>query len=272
METYELPKNLQEQLKNALNDVEKSPEILERQEIREYFQEYRQKIDDQLIYFNDFDEKALKIDDLNQIINLEFEILFSFATLKTGIFLLVKKLKNIDLENTCPNEINLTFGKIDKYLPEWINCCTKITNKFKDINDFISKIEDSHFFFAIQEEILTKVNKTKTNLHHMSEKIDKNKKKFFPKNIKEVQDEIYLNFFQIIGLKLVYDLATKLEYTTKFWEKFLDELRLNEKLLKNFEQSELYVKEYCLDYVVENLTEIGCSVNNFCKQIIDERN
>ncbi|CAG8844627.1 6664_t:CDS:1, partial [Gigaspora margarita] len=48
------------------------------------------------------------------------------------------------------------------------------------------------------------------------------------------------------------------------------ELQLNEKLLKSFEQSKLYVKECCLDWVVENFMEIGLPVNNFCKQIIDE--
>ncbi|CAG8545101.1 6007_t:CDS:2, partial [Dentiscutata heterogama] len=270
------PKNLQKQLENAIDEVKKSQRILDRQE---YFQEYLQKI-------NDFDEKALKIDDLNQMIDLKFEILSNLATLKTGIFLLVEKVKNIDLERICLNEISLTVGEIDKYLPEWINCCTKITNKFEELSYFISKIEDSHFFFTIQEEILSKLADKKTNLNHMSKKID-NLKGFFPsfKNIekekKKIQNESYSNFLQIIGLKLVYDLTTELEYATsrlklldiqkilEFWKKLSDELRLSEELLKSFEKSELYVKEYYLDYLVDNLTEIGCSINNFCKQIID---
>lgn len=306
-ENYELPENLQEQLENAIGEVKKLPEILDHQEyfqvFQEYlkkiedplnyfkdyfqdFQEYLQKIKDPLNYFKDFDEKALKIDDLNQIIDLKFVILSCLATLKTtGIFLLVEKLKNNDLESIS-NEINLKVGEIDKNLPEWINCCTKITNKFEDLSNFISKIEDSHLFFAIQEEILTKIADKKTNLRRMSEEIKP--KRFFSnsKEKKKIQKEIYSNFLQIIGLKLVYDLATELEYATnrlkfldiqkildtiELWKKLSDELQLSEELLKSFEKSELYAKEYYLDYLVESLTEIGCSINNFCKQIIDEK-
>ncbi|CAG8731006.1 14338_t:CDS:2, partial [Cetraspora pellucida] len=274
---YEIPGNLQELLEKAINDVKKSPEILERQEIKEYFQEYYQKIDEQLKYFNDFNERALKIDDLNQIIDLEFEILSKLVTLKIEIFLLVEKLKNIDLENIDTKEIDLIVCEIDKYLPEWIDCCTKITNKFKKFyegfSNLISKTKDSHYFFAVQEEILDKVA-DKISLYDMSKNISKKidkPKGFFSSsknNTEKIQNEIYSNFLRIIGLKLVYDLTTELEYATsklnlldpmfiqkisEFWQQLLDELKISETLFeilfKSFKQSELYAKEYYIDYL-----------------------
>ncbi|CAG8577184.1 2263_t:CDS:2 [Dentiscutata erythropus] len=205
IEKYELPENLQKQLEKAIKDMKESPGKID-------FQEYLQKIEDQLNCFKDFDEKALKINDLNQMINLKFEILSSLTNLKTELFLLVEKMKSNDLESIRPNEINSIVSKIVKYLPDWIDCCSKITNKFNDLSNFI-------------------------NTQYATSRLQ------------------------------LLDIQKRLE----FWKKLSDELQLSKELLESFEKRELYVKEYYLNYLVENLTEIGCLINNFCKQIIDEK-
>ncbi|CAG8795395.1 24374_t:CDS:2, partial [Gigaspora margarita] len=138
-------------LEEAIKDVNKSPEKLNLQEVKIY----RQKIVTQLEYFEDFDKKALTFEDFDNMINLAYDILFKSANLKS----------------TCPSEMNSLVSEIDKCLPEWINICTKITNKFnqfyEDLNDFITNnnIGDNLLTFKIQEELLTKIDEIKTNLH-----------------------------------------------------------------------------------------------------------
>ncbi|CAG8563788.1 1515_t:CDS:2, partial [Gigaspora rosea] len=155
---FEIPKNLQGQLKKAIAYVNKSPEKLERKEV----DKYRQKIDKILKCFEDFDEKISKFDDFDDKINLTCDILLNLANLK---------LEN--LKSTRLNEMNSLISEIDKYLPkwiEWINQCTKITNKFnkfyEDFSNFITdnNIKDDLLFFEIQEELLIKVNEIKQKL------------------------------------------------------------------------------------------------------------
>ncbi|CAG8760552.1 8375_t:CDS:2, partial [Racocetra persica] len=273
VEEYEIPKNFQNQFENAIGDVKKLLEKLEHQEDREYFQEclrkirdalehqedkeyflnYFKKINNQLDHFKDFDEKALEISDyFNYMINSTFEILSGSANLQMKIFSSIERLNNIDLESS-QDEINLSFDETDEYLFKWINYCTEITDQFEkffeDHSNLIKNIEDSLFFFEIQEEILTKIHDIKTNLLHNSEEIDKPKirrvRTLFSSS-EEIKKEAYSNFLLIIGLKLVYDLTAKLEYTTKeFWETLSKELSkvLSKELAKNFVKCELYAKE-----------------------------
>ncbi|CAG8694529.1 11853_t:CDS:2, partial [Gigaspora rosea] len=118
----EMTKSRQEILEEAINDVNKSQEKLNLQKVKDY----RQKIANQLKHFEDFDKKALKFEDFDDMINSAYDILFKLAKLK----------------RTCQSEMNPLVSEIDKYLPEWINSCTKIANKFnlfnEDLNDFIT--------------------------------------------------------------------------------------------------------------------------------------
>ncbi|CAG8784864.1 2775_t:CDS:2, partial [Cetraspora pellucida] len=173
-------------------------------------------------------------------------------------------------------------SEIDKYLPEWINSCTKITNKFEqfyqDLSNFINSnnIKDNLLFFNTQEELLNKTDEIK-------KKIDKRSNKILSFNKSHDEEKIYSNFLIIIGLKSVYDLTAELEYArsrfklldpifikeiSEFWKELTPELQLSEELVKIFQESELYTKEGCLYCIVENLSKIGCSVNNFFRNIV----
>ncbi|CAG8669269.1 2787_t:CDS:2, partial [Scutellospora calospora] len=119
-------------------------------------------------------------------------------------------------------------------------------------------------------EILIKIHDIKTNLLHNSEEIDKPKVRRLLSSSKEIKKEAHSNFLLIIGLKLLYDLTTELEYTTsrlrlldpayiqkisEFWETLSKELS-KLKVVKIFEKCELYAQECYLDYMAENLTKI----------------
>ncbi|KAF0499955.1 hypothetical protein F8M41_020361 [Gigaspora margarita] len=257
--SFEISKNLQEILEEAINDVNKYPEKLNLAEVKIY----RQKIVTQLEYFKDFDKKALKFEDFDDMINLAYDILFKSANLKS----------------TCQSEMNSLVSEIDKYLPEWINSCTEITNKFnqfyEDLNDFITSnnIGDNLLTFKIQEELLTKIDEIKTDLH----KSDKWNKIYLNK------EKTRSNFLLIIGLKSVYDLTTELEYArsgfklldplfikeiSDFWKELIHELRSSEELVKIFKENELYVKESCFDFIVENLVKIGFCLFKFFRNIV----
>ncbi|CAG8620783.1 7412_t:CDS:2, partial [Dentiscutata heterogama] len=248
----------------------------EHQEDKKSLQAFINKIDNQLVNFKFFDEKALKISNFfNYMINSAFVILSGLANLKAEIFLLIESLNDIDLENTHQEEINLSLDKTDEYLHKWANYCTNITDQFKEIhedhNNLIKNIEDSLFFFAIQEEILDKIPDIKVKILYNSQELDKPKVARLLTSSKELKKEVYLNFFFIIGLKLVYDLTSELENTTsrlklldleaiqkilEVWKTLSKELSKGLELVKNFKSSELYVKEWYLDYVVENLINI----------------
>ncbi|CAG8833045.1 19608_t:CDS:2, partial [Gigaspora margarita] len=268
-EEYKMPKNLEKQLEKAIDDVKKSPEKLE--EHREV-KEYLRKIDKQLKNFN---EKALKIDEFDTMINFKFEILFDLANLKTEIFSLTEKPN--DLKNTCSNEINLQIGevnlsggefdKINEFLFKWINCTKTIPFEkfYKDLinfSNFINIIEDSLFFFEIQEKLLDEITKVKRK-YNKSKEINKQKKERWGilsifMNTKEMpQNETYFSSSDIVK---------------KLSDEF-DELQSSKKLVESLKRNELpvYVKECCLDDVIENLTKIGCLVNNFCRQIVVEK-
>ncbi|RIB01495.1 hypothetical protein C2G38_2256153 [Gigaspora rosea] len=242
----EMTKSRQEILEEAINYVNKSQEKLNLQKVKGY----RQKIANQLKYFEDFDKKALKFEDFDDMINLAYVILFKSANLKS----------------TCPSEMNLLVSEIDKDLPKWINSCTKIANKFnqfyEDLNDFITSnnIKDNLLTFEIQEELLTEVNGIKTKLCKTSDKLNK----IFSLRKSQVEEKIRSNFLLIIGLKSVYDLTTELEYARSgfklfldpifikeildFWKELIHELQSSEDLVKIFKESELYLKENCFDY------------------------
>ncbi|CAG8765743.1 21959_t:CDS:1, partial [Gigaspora rosea] len=49
------------------------------------------------------------------------------------MFLFTEKLKNINLENASPNEINSLISEIDKSLPKWTDYFAKIINYFEDL-------------------------------------------------------------------------------------------------------------------------------------------
>ncbi|CAG8773083.1 7817_t:CDS:2, partial [Cetraspora pellucida] len=180
--------------------------------------QYLQELDQQ---FKDFGDKVLKIKDFN-IIDLAFNILFNLANLKSKIFLFIEKVNNFDLEGSFLNEIDSLIGEIDKYLkslPEWNSTCIKITNQFKDLNNFIENIKDSLFYFEIQEKLLIKMDEIKNKLLDKSKNIDeyelKKKSSFrskhYKKKIEDYNDAIYSDFLLIIGLKLVYNLIVELE-------------------------------------------------------------
>ncbi|CAG8717938.1 11453_t:CDS:1, partial [Scutellospora calospora] len=142
IEEYNIPKNFQTQLENAIDVVKKLleklehqedkeyfqnylrniPEVLERREDKEYFLKYFNRIDNQIDHFKEFDEKALKISDyFNNMFHSTFKMLSGLANLQTKVFSSIERLNNIDLENTHQDEIYLSFDKTDKYLFEWIN-------------------------------------------------------------------------------------------------------------------------------------------------------
>lgn len=152
---FGIPENLKKPLKNAINSVKESPEILEKMiinvkklpEVLEHqkAERYLQELVQQL---KDFDEKVLAIKDFNMI-DLIFDILFSLANFKTENFAFIEKVNNLDLKIT-PNEFDLLIGEIDKHLkslPEWNNYCIKIINQFEDFNNLVNNIEESLFFF-----------------------------------------------------------------------------------------------------------------------------
>ncbi|CAG8749537.1 8490_t:CDS:2, partial [Gigaspora rosea] len=72
---------------------------------------------------------------------------------------------------------------------------------------------------------------------------------------------IHSIFLLTIGLKLVYDLIVELGCLAKrlkllvpgpaigFWKKLTYELKLTEDALEVLKESELYIEDWCLDYV-----------------------
>ncbi|CAG8573223.1 3130_t:CDS:2, partial [Racocetra fulgida] len=271
---FEIPKNLinilekairdvkatPEILKKAINDVKELPEISEHQEVKKYFQEFDQQLKDL--------EKVLKIEDFN-ISDLAFNILFSLANLKTEIFLFIEKANNFDLESIFSNEIDLLTGEIDKYLkflPKWNSYCTKIINQFEDFNNFINNIKDSLFYFEIQEKLLTKIDKIRKELCDKSKKIDEHKakkKNIFRQKYYEECAAKRLKLFNSISIQNILDFLKKLNYE-------LEQTDLVD-LVEVYKKSELCLKDCCLDYIIENLSKIGCLINNFCKQMVVDK-
>ena len=150
-----MSENLEAQLKKAIDDANSSPDKLELPEVKKY----RHEIYKSLEYFEDLDKKALKPDDFDDMINLACEVLLNLSNLK---------LEN--LKSTCSYEMNSLINEIDKYLPNWIDSCIEITNKFnkiyKDLSNFVTdnNIKDNLLFFEIQEELLTEVAEIKLKL------------------------------------------------------------------------------------------------------------
>ncbi|CAG8709953.1 16741_t:CDS:2, partial [Gigaspora rosea] len=186
-------------LEKAISDVKKLQDLSLHQ-IKKYFQDQQ---------FKDFDKKVPKVEDM---INLLFNILSSLADLKTKIFLLVEKVNNLYLESTFSNEIDLLVDEIDKLLKplsEWNNCCTNITNQFEEFNKFVENIEDSLFFFKIQEKLLIELDKTRKHICNNADKIEKYKAMMYEifsfkspdKKINEEKEKAYSDFRFIIGLK-----------------------------------------------------------------------
>ncbi|CAG8480574.1 5119_t:CDS:2 [Racocetra fulgida] len=197
--------------------------------------------------------------------------------------LLIKELMNINLKipGANLNEVSLV-DKIDQNLLKWIEDYAKIARKFnqfyKDLDNFNKN--DNLVLFNIQENLLTKLDNIRNHLVKKSKDLDNILYLIQKENIKKKIDK---DFHYIIQLKSVYDLTTKLEYIrsrlyffdptliqkiSDFCEKLTYELKLNNDLIKIFRESEPYVKDYCLNRIVENLSEIGCLVNNFCRHII----
>ncbi|CAG8826565.1 8497_t:CDS:2 [Gigaspora margarita] len=231
--------------------------------------------------------------------NLAFNILSSLANLKTKIGLFVGKANYLNLESIFLNEIDSITSEIDKclkVLPEWNDYCSKIINQFEDLNNFVKNIEDSLFYFEIQEKLLTKIGEIKEELFNKSKKIDeyKTKKKnsfrskYYKEKIKQNEDAVYSNFLFTIGLKSVYDLIAELECIAKalklldstsiqkildFLKKLNYELKQTELvgLIEIYKKSELCLKDCCLDYIAENLSKLACLINNFCKQIVVDK-
>ncbi|KAF0558389.1 hypothetical protein F8M41_009280 [Gigaspora margarita] len=141
-----------ETLKKAINYVKEAPEILEHQEVKKYFQKHDQQLKDL--------EIITKIEDFNMS-NLTFNILSSLANLKTKIGLFVEKANYLNLESIFLNENDSITSEIDKYLkilPEWNDYCINIINQFENITNFVKNIEDSLFYFEIQEKLITNIN------------------------------------------------------------------------------------------------------------------
>ncbi|CAG8705501.1 11424_t:CDS:2, partial [Dentiscutata heterogama] len=137
-------------------------------------------------------------------------------------------------------------------------------------------IEDNLLFFEIQEELLGKVDEVKEKLRKKHGILNKIVSPF--KSLDE--KEIYL----VIGLKLLYDLTIELECArsrfkllnpefvkdiSDFWGKLTYELQLSKELVNIFKESEceLYIKESCHHCIVENLSKIGCLINDFVRNI-----
>ncbi|KAF0520800.1 hypothetical protein F8M41_016084 [Gigaspora margarita] len=196
---FGIPENLKKPLKNAINSVKESPEILEKMiinvkklpEVLEHqkAERYLQELVQQL---KDFDEKVLAIKDFNMI-DLIFDILFSLANFKTENFAFIEKVNNLDLKIT-PNEFDLLIGEIDKHLkslPEWNN-------------------------YSKMKELREKLRHRSQNLGEFESKRKKSyRPKRYEEKIKEEDSAVYSDFLFIIGLKSVYDLIAELEYTTK---------------------------------------------------------
>ncbi|CAG8598714.1 2130_t:CDS:2, partial [Cetraspora pellucida] len=257
----------QKQLEEAINHIKNSSEnplnILEFQEIKEYFQEI-----DQL---KDLNEK-LSITKNSNIINLTLDM-FSLVNLKTEMLSFIEKLNNIDLESSFSDEISLSISEIDKYLPRWKNYCIKIANYFENLSSLNYNMKDNLFFFEIQEKLLTKIDKIKIELYDQFQEIEKyeSKKNIFKtyqKEIYEKNKEIYSKFLRTIELKLEYDLIAELGCVVKrlklldlysiqnisdFWKKLIYELELIEGTVEVFKESELYIEECCLDYIAKKL-------------------
>ncbi|CAG8812633.1 128_t:CDS:2, partial [Dentiscutata erythropus] len=177
------------------------------------------KLKKQLEYFEDFDEKALKFDDFDNMINLACDVLLNLANFKSKI-----------LKSVCSYEMD---SKIDEYLPkwtEWINSCTESTYKFNKFYEELSKfitdknIKDELLFFEIQEELLDKV-----------------------------AEENFQNFLHIIELKSIYVLTTELECArsrfklldpifvkeiSDFWKELTHKLQLSKELMEIFKENE----------------------------------
>lgn len=254
----------------------KLAEILEHQEVKEYLQKTNQQL-------KDLNETASKTKNSNMI---AFDI-SSLADLKIEMVLFTEKLKNINLENASPNEINSLINEIDKSLTQWKDYCSKIINYFEDLSKLKDKMKDDLYFFEIQEKLLIKIDKIITELLNYPNKIDgyklkpkkinlfsfKNNEKDNKKKIDQENKVIHSIFLLTIGLKLVYDLTVELGCVAKrlkllmpaidFWKKLTYELKLTEDAVKVFKESELYIEDWCLDYIVKNLSKIICLVNNF---------
>ncbi|CAG8802472.1 39328_t:CDS:2, partial [Gigaspora margarita] len=266
-EKLKTSKPLQEQLKKAIDHVNKSPEKFELKGV----EKYRQKIDKQLKCFKDIIE-VLKFDDFDDMINLACEILLNLSNLK---------LEN--LKSTCSYEMNSLINEIDKYLPKWTDSCTEITTKFnkiyEELHNFITdnNIKDNLLFFEIQEELLTKLDEIKTKLYKASDKLDK----IISFSKSHVEEETYSNFLLVIELKSIYDLTMELECArirfklldpifvkeiSDFWKEFAHILHIIKELVKIFKECEceLYVKECCHHCIVENLNNL--SKLKFCGQ------
>ncbi|CAG8667678.1 11804_t:CDS:2, partial [Cetraspora pellucida] len=230
------------------------------------YEEYRKIIDIQLHKFKEFDKKALKIDDFIHMIG-------------SGTSL-IKELMNMNLKSTGAslNEIDLV-DKIDQNLLKWIEDYTNIARKFKqfceDLTDFNKN--DDLVLFNIQENLLTEVNDVREHLTKKSNQLDK--PWYF--NKEDIKKKIDKDFLHVIQLKQTYDLTTELECirsrlkffdqtfiqrTSDFCEKLTYELKLNNDLVKIFKECEPYLTNFCLNCIIENLSEIDCLVKTFCKR------
>ncbi|CAG8751505.1 12552_t:CDS:2, partial [Cetraspora pellucida] len=265
VEEFELPKNLQDQFRKVISDVNNERlEILKhdvekyRKKIEEVVEEYREKIEEQLNEFKEFDKKALKIDDFIHMIDLASS--------------LIKELMNMNLKipGASSNEISLV-DKIDQNLLKWIEDCAKIARNFNQFYEGLNTFNknDNLALFKIQEKLLAEVDDIRNHLTKNSEDLGSILHLIQKRSIKKKIDE---DFHRIIQLKSVYDLTTKLEYIrsrlhffdptfiqkiSDFWKKLTYELKLNNDLIKIFrEKNDPYVKDYCLNRIVENLLEI----------------
>ncbi|CAG8828528.1 20861_t:CDS:2, partial [Racocetra persica] len=127
--------------------------------------------------------------------------------------------------------------------------------------------------------LLTKLDEVRKKLWSESEKINEYEKKINRIHFTNYEKvKIDSSFLLIIGLKLVYDLFVEFGYTAKrlkllnsisiqkitdFLKKFNNVLKQTKDSVEVFKESELCLKDCCFDYVVENLSQIGCLVNNF---------
>ncbi|CAG8795342.1 20222_t:CDS:2, partial [Cetraspora pellucida] len=247
-EKFELPKNLQDQLRKAISVVNnKTPET---------FEEYRKKIDVQLNKSKEFDKKALKIND--------------FIHMICSATSLIKELMNMNIKSTgiSPNKIDLV-DRIDQNLLKWIEDYINIARKFKqfyeDLDDFNKN--DDLVLFNIKEKLLTEVNDVRKHLTKKSNQLDK----LWHLNKEDIKKKIDKDFLHVIQLKSTYDLTTELECIrdrfkffdptfiqriSDFYEKLTYELKLNNDLVKIFRECEPYLNDYCLNCIIENLSKI----------------
>ncbi|CAG8500967.1 8176_t:CDS:2 [Cetraspora pellucida] len=191
-------------------------------------------------------------------------------------------------QSTSENETNSLVYKINKDLFEGIKDYAdydKVAEKFdkfyKDLSKFkTNKIaEEFKEFHGNLKGLFTEIDKIKKDLTENSEKMKGN----FVFNKWDVKKNIQERFRKLIRLKLVYDLATKLEYMSNrlklleptfiqkisaFWENITYELEVNKELVKTFKENELSIKKCCVNCIIENLSKIHDLVDNFCKDII----